>query len=150
MEAEALIANSSFANRSTILRLAGIYGKNRVPRLEAIKQREWSSLGNSGHINLIHVADAAQIVNEIVNKKIVNETLLVSDGQPTLRKNFYDAIAKHIGVGPIDWTVQTDSEVADRSKADKKTSNKKLIEATGYQFIYPNYQSGLQDALKSR
>ena len=147
LEAEELIRAGEFDY--TILRLAGIYGPDRVPRLKAMREQAWEELGQTGHINLIHVADAAKIVASVVEQKIVNETFLVSDGQPADRKEFYEFIAQQLRTGPIDWTVKTEPDASRRSAADKKVSNRKLVEFTSYEFQFPDYRVGIKDAVQS-
>ena len=99
----------------------------------------------TGHINLIHVADAAKIILTIEDRRIYNELLLVSDGNPPLRKEFYQFIADQLDIGQIDWSVAADPEP--RRRADKKISNRKLIELTNYKFSYPSYQIGVRNSM---
>ena len=150
LEAETLIANSSFGDRSTILRLAGIYGPDRIPRLAAIEAKQWSSLSPNGHINLIHVDDGARIVDQVVDQKVLGETLLVSDGNPPNRRDFFDFIAKQIGTGPIDWEVATSAAVESRAAIDKRINSERLVERIGYQFQYPNFESGIRHSMEAQ
>lgn len=145
LEAEQLVSEQF--KKHTILRLAGIYGPGRIPRLQAIRDQAWGELGQQGHINLIHVTDAAGIVVQIAENKIVGEMFLVSDGQPADRKQFYEFIAGQVGAGPIDWAVQTRVDVSRRSAADKKISNEKLLKKTSYPFRFPNFRIGIVDAI---
>ncbi len=147
LKAEQQIQASSLATRSTILRLAGIYGAERVPRLAAIKERKWSRLSPQGHLNLIHVQDAAAICFQIVKQQMKNELFLVSDGQPCPRREFYEFVAQEVGTGPIDWNGSPAEDALARSQLDKKISNQKLVQAIGYQFIYPDYSSGVRASL---
>ena len=147
LEAETLIRESWIADKATILRLAGIYGPNRIPRLDAIRNQQWESLGQSGHINLIHVDDAAGIICDLAQQKIVNELFLVSDGNPPKRTEFYEFIADVIGTGPIDWSVAEDPKSGRRASADKKVSNRKLAQRIAFQYSYPDFRSGIRHAL---
>lgn len=147
LEAESLLQNYFARQNYTILRLSGIYGVGRIPRLDAILNERWSKLGQSGHINLIHVSDAAAIAKLVVEKQLFGETFLVSDGQPADRRDFYQFIAEQVGSGPILWPEIADPDVARRSNADKKISNKKLIKMTGYEFLYPDYRAGITASL---
>lgn len=149
LEAESLITSSKFGDRSTILRLAGIYGPQRVPRVVAVENREWSSLSRNGHINLIHVDDGASIVDQVVQQQILGETLLVSDGKPPNRKDFFEFIADLKGTGPIDWDVATSTTVESRAAVDKRIDNRRLIERTGYKFQYPNFEAGIRQSIGS-
>lgn len=147
LEAENLIRESWLANRAVILRLAGIYGPDRIPRIDAIKNRDWTSLAASGHINLIHVADAAKIILAVESHQLANELLLVSDGNPPHRKDFYQFIADQLNVGQIDWSANVDPESGRRASADKKVSNRKLIDRIEYKFSFPSYHRGILDAM---
>ncbi len=149
LDAEQLIRDSALADRCTILRLAGIYGPGRTPRLQAIQNRDWSQLSPYGHVNLIHRADAAHIIDILSQEQVVNETFLVSDGEPVLRRVFYEFIAKQLNVLPIDWSVVSQPDVSQRASADKKISNRKLLRHIDYKFVFPDYQSGIVDALAS-
>ena len=147
LQAESLIRESWLGERATILRLAGIYGPQRVPRLDAVNNQSWESLSQLGHINLIHVDDAARIIREVSKQEITNELFLVADGNPPRRKDFYEFIAKSVGVEPIDWTVSEDPESNLRAKSDKKVSNQKLVERIRYKYLYPDFRSGIANAL---
>ena len=147
LEAEELIARSILADRSTILRLAGIYGPGRVPRLASVLNQDWPALSQQGHINLIHVQDAAQIIARVADRKIQSETLLVSDGFPPKRKTFFDLVAELVGKGPINWDSTIRDEVSDRAAADKRVSNQRLLDKLSYKFQFPDYQSGIRQAI---
>lgn len=147
LEAEQLIAASRFAELSTVLRLAGIYGPDRIPRLAAIQRGDWASLPSDGHVNLIQVHDAAQIIVEIARQEIRNELFLVSDGNPPSRREFYDYIAQQLNAGPIDWSCQPEPAAATRSGADKKICNQKLRQQVNYSLKFPDYKVGVKAAL---
>ncbi|MEM9413163.1 MAG: NAD-dependent epimerase/dehydratase family protein, partial [Planctomycetota bacterium] len=147
LEAETLIQNSEIASRSTILRLAGIYGKNRIPHWSAIQNQQWSKLSPHGHVNLIHVRDAARVVDSVLTQNLSGQLFLVSDGAPPKRVDFYNYIAEQSGTGPIDWTVPAEDKSTQRSSSDKRVSNRKLITMTQYEFLFPDFRSGIADAL---
>jgi nucleoside-diphosphate-sugar epimerase len=147
LEAESLIRNSPFADRATILRFAGIYGPGRVPMLESVRKRDWANLSGGGFVNLIHVADGAQVIEAVAENRPLQETFLVSDGQPVLRSHFYQKIAELSGSGTIDWSRAGDT--SSRGRSDKRVSNAKLLqwrEARGQPdlFQFPDYDSGLR------
>jgi len=101
LEAEQLIAKSKFAKRSTILRFAGIYGPDRVPTRNLIQSKDWKKLSAAGYLNLIQVDDGAKIVTIVAQTEPSGETFVVSDGQPPLRKQYYEFIARQFGVAEI-------------------------------------------------
>ena len=152
LEAEKLIEDSVFKSRSTILRLAGIYGPDRVPTRSLIESKNWQMLSPSGYLNLIHVDDAASVVQVIGDHAPNGDTFLVSDGNPVLRQEYYEFVARQFGINRIDWKEQStdppqSSLRAKRSRTSKRISNKKLTQTFDVKFDYPNYQVGLRHAL---
>ncbi len=149
LEAESLIRASQFANRATILRFAGIYGGGRIPFLYAIENRDWSQLSGNGFLNLIHVADGARIIQRVAEQRPFGQTYLVSDGNPVLRKDFYDALAASLGTGPIPWPDYVNAAgTTTRSRGDKRISNLKLRQHVGDDFLFPDYLAGIRAALR--
>jgi nucleoside-diphosphate-sugar epimerase len=148
LEAESLIGCSSFSDRSTILRFAGIYGGSRVPMKTAISDRDWSKLNPAGHLNLIHVDDGVRIIAEVARRRLTGEVLNVSDGHPPVRREYYEEAAMLMGIGPIDWS-EANASPSQRQRSDKRICNQKLIEFLQYDFQYPDFRSGLREALAS-
>lgn len=147
LEAEQLIASSSFADRSTILRFAGIYGPDRVPTRNLIQSKNWKKLSAAGYLNLIHVDDGARIVTTVADQPPAGETFVVSDGQPSLRKEYYEFIAEQFGVDEIPWEESEVKPEESRSGSSKRISNRKLMERFEIQLDFPDYRSGLKNAL---
>ena len=151
LEAEAILRSQPSTLPTTILRFAGIYGPNRVPTRSTIAAKDWQKLTGEGFLNLIQVDDGAAIVDEISNQSSDasrGETFIVSDGAPARRRDYYDFVASHLGIGAIPWC-QTDSTNSNsRSSANKRVSNKKLINLLEFEFQHPNFKSGLNDAFK--
>lgn len=67
LAAEQLLCASAWAARTVILRLAGIYGPHRLPRLRQLQAGEPLDTAPLGLLNLIHVEDAAQVVRHVAN-----------------------------------------------------------------------------------
>ena len=147
LKAEQLIRESDLANRSTLLRFAGIYGADRVPTKERIKAGEWKKLSSAGFLNLIHVDDGAKIIDRIAQTEPAGETYLVSDGNPVLRRDYYSYIAECLGAEKIPrFETAVDPKVG-RSGSSKRISNKKLVEQFQVEFDYPDYRAGLKQAM---
>lgn len=146
----------SLAKFLSILRFAGIYGPNRIPLQAAVKARDWSKLSSQGFLNLIHVLDGARIINQISNlppQAINPETLIVSDGSPVPRKDFYEEVARWMGTGPIEWeTNQPDPTSATgapgKIRGDKKLLNHRLKQRLNhFQLEFPDFRAGLANAI---
>ena len=152
LEAEGLIREGGFQSRNTILRFAGIYGPHRVPTRNLIQSRAWDKLAASGYLNLIHVDDGASIVERVANHRPKNETFLVSDGAPALRREYYEFVASQLGVSEIPWAEQPTEQTQPsprslRSNNSKRISNTKLLNTFDVRFEYPDYRAGVIQAL---
>ncbi|MCH2183563.1 MAG: SDR family oxidoreductase [Mariniblastus sp.] len=147
LSAETQLQQSPWWEKSVILRLAGIYGAGRIPHLAKIQNRQGAELDPEGFINLIHVEDAALVVEQVAQLGMGAETLLVSDGNPPRRSEFYQYIADRLGVGPIDWAGSLETESLQGRLANKRISNRRLLERTGAVLAYPDFRRGVDQAL---
>ncbi len=148
LAAEKLICASRFADRTVILRLAGIYGPERLPYLEQLKAGKAIEAPQSGYLNLIHVYDAARIV-QILSAPAHNLAgpviYCVSDGHPVVRGDYYREVARRLGAPePSFVDPPAGSARAARAAADKRVSNSKLMVDLGIDLLYPSYREGLR------
>ena len=104
LAAEQALAASPFASRGIVLRLAGIYGPNRIPLAEKLRLGEPLAVPAAGCVNLIHVDDAAHVVlaAEQLNLPAGRSPLIynVSDGHPAIRGEYYAELARLLGAQP--------------------------------------------------
>lgn len=157
LAAEEILRAHPLGKRSAILRLAGIYGPNRVPYLDKLRAGEPIAAPSEGWLNLIHVDDAARIVVGIDrwlaerNKSDGPHVFCVSDGSPVVRGDYYAEAARLIGAPPPRFTTPlADSPAAARAGADRRVSNAKLrawMGETGISLEYPSYREGLAQIL---
>ncbi len=147
LEAEQLLFQSRFANICTILRPSGIYGKGRVPGLESVKARQWSQLATRGFLNLAHVDDIVTAIKQTSALKLYRETILVSDGNPIDRREYYQLLATELGLGEISWPQWASQSDHSRSTASKRINNQKMLNLLGFQPKFPHVKLGLKDAL---
>ena len=143
LAAEQLLKGSHFADRATILRMAGLYGNERVPTKSAVESRQWSKLSATGYLNLIHVDDAVSAVCAVTEKSFHGETFLVADSSPTLRREYYQHLADMFELGPIPWT-EARPDPNSRGSSSKRISNRKLLDRTGLKLTHPDFRSGLK------
>lgn len=130
-----------------ILRLAGIYGPGRIPLAERLRSGEPLAVPRQGHLNLVHVSDIAHMVCLLLTQQMQHDTYLLSDGQPVLRDTFYRYLAELCGVAQPQF-VQPDAQSGKALRAtDKRISPARLLAESGYQLQFPDYRSGLVDAL---
>lgn len=153
LAAEQAIRESRFADRAIILRLAGIYGPDRLPYLKQIQAGEAIEAPQQGHLNLIHVDDAARIVQQVARCDFTftgPQVYCVSDGQPVVRSEYYNQLARLLGAPePRFAEPAAGSPRAARAGADKRVSNRKLVQDLQPQLLYPTYREGLASIVAS-
>ncbi|HSG31134.1 MAG TPA: SDR family NAD(P)-dependent oxidoreductase [Thermodesulfobacteriota bacterium] len=118
--------------RTTVLRLAGLIGYDRMPGRFLSGKRELKN-GNAP-VNLIHQDDCILIIYEIIKQKAWGKILNGCCDEHPLRKEYYTNQAKIIGVNPPDFD---DSDNANF----KIISNKKLKNLLNYSFKYADPSS---------
>jgi nucleoside-diphosphate-sugar epimerase len=156
LAAELLLAESPFADRSIVLRLAGIYGPGRIPFLDQLRAGEPIPAVSTGYLNLIHVDDAAAAVVEAaarvaedqLNRK--RKVYCVSDGHPVQRGEYYREVARLIGAPPPTFaSPDRNSPRAARAEANRRVKNSRMIDELGVKLAYPDYRAGLAAILAS-
>jgi len=147
LAAEQLLSASPFADRGVVLRLAGIYGPGRIPRAKDLLDGKPLAASPTGYLNLIHVADAARIVL-LAEQKPTSRCLLVSDGVPVVRGEYYAELARILNAPPPQFAPNaSEPPVAKRGSADKRISNARLLRELAPEFQFPDYRAGLADAV---
>ena len=152
LAAEQLLSSSPFADRVVALRLAGIYGPERVPRKSDLLSNK--SFPQDGHLNLIHVDDAASTVLAAEQLAISPCTYVVSDGNPVLRADYYKELKRLLNVTPTSGdqsaTASTDGTTRnERARADKKIRADRYLADLKVELKYPDYRTGLAAIVKS-
>jgi nucleoside-diphosphate-sugar epimerase len=155
LAAEQVLAAHPIGKHSTILRLAGIYGPNRIPYIDKLRAGESLAVPSEGWLNLIHVYDAAAFVVAIDQWAAQNPrtdgpaVFCLSDGHPVVRGDYYREVARHIGAADLHFIApDPNSPAAQRARSDKRISNRKLLETLNYKFQYPDYRAGLAAILR--
>ena len=154
LAAEQALADSPFASRGIILRLAGIYGPGRIPFLDKLRAGQSIPAPSEGHLNLIHVDDAAAVVvaaAELNRKRSADRSPIVycvSDGHPVQRSDFYRETARLIGATEPNFTPpDPKSSRAARASNDRRVSNQRMLAELPVQLTYTDYRAGLKAIL---
>ncbi|MFK7736764.1 MAG: sugar nucleotide-binding protein [Pirellulaceae bacterium] len=138
---------STLAGRATIIRLAGIYGPDRVPLAAKLRAGEPLSVPLEGYLNLVHVDDIARVTLQVIETKMRSDLYLLSDGQPVLRRDFYMHLAKLCRTSQPTFCQPS----ADSPKARRATSKcidpSRIVSEIDYSFLFPSYREGLENAL---
>lgn len=144
LAAEQILAESPWGDRSVALRLAGIYGPDRLPYLAKLRAGEPIEAPQTGWLNLIHVEDAAMATMAAAEANGSPGTICVSDGSPTQRRDYYAEVARLLDApAPRFAEPPAGSSRAARAGADKRISNRLLLKEFKTQLAYPSYRDGL-------
>lgn len=151
LEAERWLHDSSVGDKTLVLRLAGIYGPDRIPNLVNIRQAEPIASNPDALLNLIHVDDAAAVVDFMAQHVHPPDVFNVSDGHPVPRREFYQAIAERVGASPPQFaTATTLTDPRRRGGENKIVDSSKLhqlLRQHGMTLRYPHFRDGLNSAL---
>lgn len=164
LQAEALLHAMRPASPWNVLRLAGIYGPGRIPRVADVIAGRPIEAPESGYLNLIHVHDAARAVLaawESMPHTAMRHTAsatpigmqsrlyVVGDDRPVLRREFYREIARQCGAPPPSFVPPPpDAPPRMRSNSNKRVWNRKLRRELLPVLDFPDYICGLADVLQ--
>jgi len=96
LEAEGVLGTHRLGP-GTVLRLAGIYGPGRLPRVDDLRAGRPLTADPDSWLNLIHVDDAATVLMAVAEHPAPGPLYVVSDGHPVRRRDFYDTLARLTG-----------------------------------------------------
>ena len=148
LAAEEALRASRFASRGAALRLAGLYGPDRLPYLAKLREGTPLEASPEGWLNLIHVDDAAAAVVAAADvAECVAELapiISVCDGAPSRRGDYYAEAARLLG-GPTPRFVEpaASSPRAARAAVDRRVRNDQMVRSLGIRLAYPSYREGL-------
>ncbi len=117
---------TAVGRRTVILRLAGIYGPQRVPRKQDLLAGLPLAVATQGFLNLIHVEDAVQAVLAAEIRAVLPSLYVVADGCPVLRTEYYRELARLMGLPELDLTPPSDkSPAAERARGNKRVQSER-------------------------
>ena len=152
--AEQWLLNNVHKNNLVILRPAGIYGPERVPRWQAIRDQVPMQADPESFLNLIHLVDLAQIIDRVSKQKMSHTLYCVCDDFPSLRRDYYKFIAD-LGNWPapifqVNAANDSSSNSIRRSRSDgnKRIRNARIKSELGYVFKFPSYREGLRELIR--
>lgn len=148
LRAESLLHRHRPGGRWAILRLAGIYGPGRIPRVADVIRNRPIDGPYTGFLNLIHREDAAGAILATWRKPDRRHRLyLVGDDAPVIRSRFYEKIAALThSPAPVFRKTETPSLSA-RSGGNKRIWNRRMRRDLLPQMRFPTYAEGLTDLL---
>ena len=139
VRAETLLRNR-LPERSTTLRLGGIYGPGRTRLLDSLRAGTLVSPDGPGHwSNRIHIDDAASACLHLLGLPQPEACYIGTDGHPTDKGSFYDLLADFLSVPRPSRQVM--------APTGKRLSNARLT-ASGWSPRWPDAIEGYRALLR--
>ena len=143
LEAENVLRAHPLGARAVVLRLAGLYGPGRLPKIHDLVAGRPLSVLPEAVVNLIHVEDAASVILATERKAQPPSTYVVADGQPVLRRDFYRYLGQLLHA-PTPLFVEPDpNSPSSRGAGSKRVSNARMHAELDVRLAYPSYREGL-------
>jgi nucleoside-diphosphate-sugar epimerase len=139
VEAESLL-QSHPKGPGAALRFAGLYGPDRLPRLDDLKAGRPIAADPDSWLNLIHVDDAASVVCAVAAAATPRPLYVVSDGHPVLRRDWYGHLAAITGSPSPTW----DLSLPRTRGADKRVDPSLLFHDLPIPLAYPDPLRGIE------
>jgi nucleoside-diphosphate-sugar epimerase len=144
LAAETLLQTHEIGRRAVILRLAGIYGPGRLPKWKDIVAGNPIDSPADGYLNLIHVNDAVSAILAAEGLTSLPDRIIVSDGNPVLRGDFYRELAKLSGAPAPRFAEPADAGRSNRrGSTDKRIDNSRMRQRLAITLEYPTFCEGL-------
>ncbi|MBK9139116.1 MAG: SDR family oxidoreductase [Verrucomicrobia bacterium] len=145
LEAEQIFLNAARHDSlpAVVLRVAGIYGPGRGFWLKQFLAGEARLEGVGRRIlNMIHRDDVAGAVIAALQKGAPGEIYNAVDNEPVTQATVFEWLARTLGQ-PIPSAVSEDPPSGRRrGLTNKRVSNRKLREATGWTPLFPSFREG--------
>ncbi len=142
-DAEQLLGRHWLASRTVILRMAGMYGPGRMLRFDELRRQSPMPVAANSFLNLIHVDDAARIVQAVTDRVDPPELFNVSDGQPADRREYFSFGARLFGLAPPEFVEPETAADAQRHDGEnKRVCSRKLLSCLDIELQYPSYREG--------
>lgn len=150
----------SKSTTAVILRLAGIYGPQRLlARMEQIKAGELLAGRPDAWLNLIHITDIINAILKCDTDIQLESHYLVSDNRPITRQEYYETLAQLLNAPFPRFAVNEPDQPALKSNrphsteraagVNKRCNNLRLRRKLGVELVYPTIQEGLSQAIEN-
>ena len=151
LEAETalLAAAARLGVEAVSLRAAAIYGPTRGSHVSMLAGTHRVP-NSAGFVSRIHVDDlGAAILSAALAPRLLHSIYNVADDEPTLARRYADDVAAMLGLPPPPTVAPDQSSPAARELlgADRRVSNRRLVEELGVKLAYPTWREGLRQAL---
>ncbi len=100
LEIEQRLQVESVASWTMILRLGGLYSRERLPLLDRMRAGRPLVVDPDRWLNLIHGDDAASVTVAALEEWLTPGITVVTEGRPITRRDFYTLAARRCGLPP--------------------------------------------------
>lgn len=132
-----------------ILRVAGIYGPDRLPLERLRKRLPMVGEDEAPWTNRIHVDDLVEVLMAAMGRGRDGEVYNVSDGNPGNMRDYFDRVADLAGLErpPLVKLAEADGRLSagllSYLKESRRLANGKLVRELGVELRYPSLAEGL-------
>ncbi len=127
----------------SVIRLAGLYGPDRVIGRSGIINNEIINGEPEGWLNLIHVEDAAQLVKRISEMDKPESIELGCDGNPIKRREYYSFLAEQLNQAPPKFSHDSNARGLGR-----RCDNSITISRSGWQPMHVDFRKAVSNLIK--
>ena len=128
---------------ASVVRLAGLYGPDRIIRRAAILAGEPIAGDPAKRVNLVQIDDAASAVVAALDRGRPGRVYNVADDRPVERRELYERTARYLGA-PAPRFVDAGS-----GEADRRIANRRMKEELGVNLAYPDVATGLPASVEA-
>ena len=126
-----------------VIRLAGIYGPDRIIGCRGIINNEPINGDPDGWLNLIHVDDAAQLIKTISEIEQPERIELGCDGKPIKRRDYYSYLAEQ-----LNQTQPLFSLGSDARGTGRRCDNSITMSRSGWQPLHVDFRKAVSKLIK--
>ncbi len=132
-----------------ILRVPGIYAQDRLPLARLQKGLPVVNQAEAGFTNRIHADDLAQACLLAMKCSHKNETINITDGNPSTMTDYFNQVADYVGLPrPPQISLQEAQQtlsvgMVSYLKESRRIKNTKMLELLRVKLNYPNLMSTL-------
>ena len=127
---------------STILRMSGLYGPDRLlARIDQLRAGEPLGGNPEAWLNLIHGEDAARACVAALTLPSPGPLYLVSDDRPLSRREYFTALAMHVGAPPPQFSGASTSRHTPDG-LNKRCRNERVKHELEIEWLHPEISQG--------
>lgn len=130
-----------------VMRFAGIYGRGRLLRAQALRNGEPLVSDPEKWLNLIHVEDGVTALLAAAERGQEGAVYLTCDDEPVRRRDFYTFLAESLKAPPPTFLPPPEGQTPPHESANRRLSNRRLRQELGVELLHPNYRSGIAASL---